>query len=161
VAQLGASAAPPFLDRPTGPDFLRHSFYSIIAELRERGVTAVLSSHALSELETRVDKIVVLHQGKALVTGTLDSLRTMARLPTIFRLRLRNGLAGKVPAIFEGLAAGSVAADGAIELSCAADRKMEVLRRAQALEGLDDIEILSPTLDQLYASFLEGKQGIA
>ena len=152
-----------FLDEPTtGLDpFLRHSFYSIIAELRDRGVTAVLSSHALSELETRVDKIVVLHQGKALVTGTLDSLRTMARLPTIFRLRLRNGLAGKVPAIFEGLAAGSVAADGAIELSCAADRKMEVLRRAQAIEGLDDIEIMSPSLDQLYASFLQDKQGIA
>ena len=83
------------------------------------------------------------------------------RLPTIFRLRLRNGLAGKVPAIFEGLAAGSVAADGAIELSCAADRKMEVLRRAQAIEGLDDIEIMSPSLDQLYASFLQDKQGIA
>ena len=151
-----------FLDEPTtGLDpFLRHSFYTIIAELRERGVTAVLSSHALSELETRVDKIVVLHQGKALVTGTLDSLRTMARLPTIFRLRLRNGLAGKVPAIFEGLASGSVAADGAIEISCAADRKMEVLRRAQGLEGLDDIEIMSPSLDQLYASFLQDKQAM-
>jgi hypothetical protein len=54
-----------------------------------------------------------------------------------------------------------VAADGAIELSCAADRKMEVLRRAQAIEGLDDIEIMSPSLDQLYASFLQDKQGIA
>ena len=151
-----------FLDEPTtGLDpFLRQSFYSIIAELRDRGVTAVLSSHALSELETRVDKIVVLHKGTALVAGTLDSLRTMARLPTIFRLRLRNGLTGKVPASFEGLAAGSVAADGAIELSCTADHKMEVLRRAQAIEGLDDIEIMSPSLDQLYASFLQGEQGI-
>ena len=151
-----------FLDEPTtGLDpFLRHSFYSIIAELCDRGVTAVLSSHALSELETRVDKIVVLHQGRPLVTGTLDSLRTLAGLPTMFRLRLRNGLAGKVPAIFEGVAAGSVASDGAIELSCAADRKMEVLRRAQAIDGLDDIEILSPSLDQLYANFLQGKQGM-
>jgi len=122
-------------------------------------VTTVMSSHALSELETRVDKIVVLHEGTALVTGTLESLRTMARLPTIFRLRLRNGLAGKVPAIFEGLAAGSVAADGAIELSCTADRKIEVLRRAQGLMGLDDIEIQSPSLDQVYAAFLQDKQG--
>jgi Cu-processing system ATP-binding protein len=151
-----------FLDEPTtGLDpFLRRSFYSIIAELRDRGVTAVLSSHALSELETRVDRIVVLHRGRALVTGTLDSLRAMARLPTVFRLRLRNGLAGTVPAVFEGLAAGSVAADGAIELSCAADRKMEVLRRAQAIQGLDDIEILSPSLDQLYASFLQDHQAM-
>ncbi len=151
-----------FLDEPTtGLDpFLRHSFYAIVAELRGRGVTTVLSSHALSELETRVDKIVVLHEGTALVEGTLDSLRTMARLPTILRLRLRNGLAGKVPAVFADVATGSVAADGAIELSCAAERKMEVLRRAQAIEGLDDIEIMSPSLDQLYASFLQDKQGL-
>ena len=148
------------LDEPTtGLDpALRQSFYDIVAGLRGRGVTTVLSSHALSELETRVDKIVVLHEGTQLVAGTLDSLRNLARLPTIFRLRLRNGLAGKVPAIFEGLAVGSVAGDGAIELSCVADRKIEVLRRAQGIAGLDDIEILSPSLDQLYASFLQNKQ---
>jgi hypothetical protein len=82
----------------------------------------------------------------------------MARLPTIFRLRLRNGLSGKVPAVFAGLAASNVAADGAIELTCAADDKIEVLRRAQAIEGLYDIEILSPSLDQLYAAFLQDRQ---
>ena len=150
-----------FLDEPTtGLDpFLRQSFYSIIAELRDRGVTAVLSSHALSELETRVDKFVVLHEGTALVAGTLETLRSMARLPTVFRLRLRNGLAGRVPAIFEGIAAARVATDGAIELSCAAGHKLEVLRLAQAIDGLDDIEIMSPSLDQLYASFLQDKRG--
>jgi hypothetical protein len=62
--------------------------------------------------------------------------------------------------MFADLATGSVAADGAIELCCAADRKMEVLRQAQALEGLDDIEIMSPSLDQLYASFLRDRQGL-
>ena len=148
-----------FLDEPTtGLDpFLRQSFYETVAALRGRGVTTVLSSHALSELETRVDKIVVLHDGNALVSGTLESLRAMARLPTIFRLRLRNGLSGTVPAIFEGLAAGHVAVDGAVELTCAADHKIEVLRRAQAIDGLSDIEILSPSLDQLYAAFLQDR----
>jgi hypothetical protein len=47
----------------------------------------------------------------------------------VFRLRFRNGWLQKSRR-FDGVAAGSVAADGAIELSCAADRKMEVLRRA-------------------------------
>jgi hypothetical protein len=37
---------------------------------------------------------------------------------------------------------------------------MEVLRRAQAIQGLDDIEILSPSLDQLYASFLQDHQAM-
>jgi Cu-processing system ATP-binding protein len=149
-----------FFDEPTtGLDpMLRQSFYGIVSELRDRGVTVLLSSHALTELETRVDQVVVLHQGKALVSGTLDTLRTMARLPTIFRLRLRNGVAEKIPAFFEGIATGNVAADGAIELICTADRKIEVLRRVQDINGLDDIEILSPSLDQLYATFLQDER---
>jgi Cu-processing system ATP-binding protein len=148
-----------FFDEPTtGLDpMLRQSFYSIVSELRDRGVTVLLSSHALTELETRVDQVVVLHQGKSLVSGTLDTLRTMARLPTIFRVRLRNGVAEKIPAFFDGIATGNIAADGAIELICTADRKIEVLRRVQDIDGLDDIEILSPSLDQLYASFLQDK----
>jgi Cu-processing system ATP-binding protein len=151
-----------FLDEPTtGLDpLLRRSFYGIVAELRDRGVTVLLSSHALTELETRVDQVVVLHQGKALVSGTLDSLRTMARLPTSLRLRLRNGLAGKVPAIFEGIGNCVVATDGSIELTCSADRKMQALRLAHGIDGLVDIEIMSPSLDQLYACFLEGKEGL-
>src|SRR5262249_59354269 len=58
-----------FLDEPTtGLDpFLRQSFYGIVAALRGRRVTTVLSSHALSQLETRIDKIVVLHEGTALI----------------------------------------------------------------------------------------------
>ena len=45
-----------FLDEPTtGLDpLLRQSFYGIVEELRNRGVTVLLSSHALTELETRV-----------------------------------------------------------------------------------------------------------
>ena len=44
---------------------------------------------------------------------------------------------------------------------CLAQQDGEALReRAQTLEGLDDIEIMSPSLDQLYASFLQDKQGL-
>jgi Cu-processing system ATP-binding protein len=150
-----------FLDEPTtGLDpLLRQSFYGIVEELRQRGVTVLLSSHALTELETRVDHIVVLHQGKPLVSGSLDSLRSLARLPTKLRLRLRNGVAGKVSAAFDTIASCAVAGDGILELTCPADRKLEVLRRAQAIDGLEDIDIIQPSLEELYACFLDSKQG--
>ena len=69
------------LDEPTtGLDpALRQSFYENRAGAARRRRTVVLSSHALTELEERADKIVVMNQGKALVAGTLDSLRTIAR----------------------------------------------------------------------------------
>jgi Cu-processing system ATP-binding protein len=149
-----------FLDEPTtGLDpLLRQSFYGVVEELRNRGVTVLLSSHALTELETRVDHIVVLHQGKPMVAGSLDALRTLARLPTRLRLRLRNGLAAEASATFDNIATCAVARDGILELTCSADRKLETLRRAQAIEGVEDIDIIPPSLEDLYACFLDSKQ---
>jgi Cu-processing system ATP-binding protein len=148
-----------FLDEPTtGLDpVARQEFYDIIAALRDRGVTVLLSSHSLSELETRVDWIVVMHRGATIASGTLESLRATARLPLRVRLRLKNGAAAQAPAYFNGLADAIVAADGGIELTCPPARKIEMLQRASVFEGVDDIEILQPTLDRLYAHFLEGR----
>jgi Cu-processing system ATP-binding protein len=147
------------LDEPTtGLDpLLRQSFYDTIGELRARGVTVLLSSHALTELEARVDQVVILQQGRVLASGALDALRERAQLPTRLRLRLRNGIAATALSSFAGIAEGGVAADGSLELICPSDRKLEALRRAHDLAGLEDIEIASPSLDQLYARFLDGK----
>jgi Cu-processing system ATP-binding protein len=149
------------LDEPTtGLDpVARQAFYGIIAGLRDRGVTVVLSSHSLSELETRVDRIVVMYDGAIIANGTLEALRAAAHLPLRVRLRLKNGAAALAPGYFNGLAVAIEAPDGSVELSCAPDEKIEVLRRASRFDGVEDIEILQPTLDRLYAQLLEGREG--
>jgi Cu-processing system ATP-binding protein len=50
-------------------------------------------------------------------------------------------------------------ADGfMVELACDNDAKMEVVRRAVAFgPAVCDIEIAPPTLDELYARFLNGE----
>jgi Cu-processing system ATP-binding protein len=148
-----------FLDEPTtGLDpVARQSFYDVVAALRDAGVTVVLSSHSLSELETRVDDIVVMHRGTVIVRGTLDSLRLQAHLPLRMKLRLKNGAAAGAAGYFNGFVDEVVSSDGGIELSCAPARKIDVLRRASSFDGVDDIEIMQPTLDRLYAHFLEGR----
>ncbi|GGG44122.1 hypothetical protein GCM10010964_34370 [Caldovatus sediminis] len=85
------------LDEPTtglDPE-MRQRLYDILAELAGGGTTVLLSSHALPELEGRVERVVILDRGRLVADGPLDELRRLARLP--LRLRLTLAAAGAAP----------------------------------------------------------------
>jgi Cu-processing system ATP-binding protein len=71
------------LDEPTsGLDpILRHEFYDIVQELADQGTAVLLSSHALTELETRTDRIAIMSKGKLVVNDSLVNLSEKASLP--------------------------------------------------------------------------------
>ncbi len=146
------------LDEPTtGLDpALRRRFYQIVSDLKSAGVTVLLSSHALSELESRVDRIAILNQGKLMVTGSLDDLRTRASLPVRLRLKTREGQAGDIAARLDGVDMTQVNGQ-TVEFACMPQDKMILVRRVSEL-GVDveDMEIELPTLDQLYGYYRDG-----
>src|SRR5690606_29740182 len=76
------------LDEPTtGLDpALRLEFYDIVEELRAGGATVILSSHALTELEERTQRVIIMNRGVLVANGSIDELRRVARLPTRIRL---------------------------------------------------------------------------
>ncbi|MFD9737902.1 ABC transporter ATP-binding protein [Umezawaea sp. NPDC059074] len=47
---------------------------SLVAETRAQGITVVLSSHVLAELEGVCDHLVLLHKGRVLLAGDVDRL---------------------------------------------------------------------------------------
>ncbi len=131
-----------FLDEPTtGLDpALRQSFYEIVRDLRDAGTTVLLCSHALTELEGQADRVVVMSRGRKVADGSLSTLRSLARLPVRIRLTMPDG--------------------SVKETTCANDDKMAAVRRiacAMDSEGgpdVTDIEIVQPSLDDMYAHFL-------
>jgi Cu-processing system ATP-binding protein len=145
------------LDEPTtGLDpALRQSFYEIVEELRGRGATVLLSSHALTELEERAGRVVIMNRGSKVADGTLDELRRIARLPTRIRLKVTDVGLANVPN-WLGPVEGWRRVNGhMVEIDASPERKIEVLRRATD-EGapVEDIDVVPPTLDELYAHFL-------
>ena len=152
-----------FLDEPTtGLDpLVRQSFYELVGELRGRGVTAILSSHALSELEARIDQVVILHKGEVAAAGTLDTLRALAGLPVRMKLSIPSGFRGEALYALAPLASSSNATGEAIELTCEGRRKMDVLRKIAGFPQVLDVAITEPSLDEIYASFLHGKEKAA
>jgi Cu-processing system ATP-binding protein len=154
-ALLGAPRAL-LLDEPTtglDPE-VRQGLYDTLARLADGGTTVLLSSHALEELEGRVERVIILDRGRLVAAGSMAELRGLARLP----LRLRVTLAqGSAPPEWLAAAAELRGVDGRmIELACAPEAKMALLRRAAEDAHVADVELHAPTLDELYAHFLRG-----
>ncbi|KZE40410.1 ABC transporter ATP-binding protein [Microbacterium sp. T32] len=81
VAALASDAELLILDEPTsGLDPLMEAvFQDVVAEAKARGVSVLLSSHILAEVETLADRISIIRGGRTVQTGTLAELRGHAR----------------------------------------------------------------------------------
>jgi Cu-processing system ATP-binding protein len=143
------------LDEPTtglDPE-VRQGLYGILADLAGSGTTVLLSSHALQELEGRVERVVILGQGRVVADGTMEELRRLARLPVQLRLTLADG---SLPDWLGAATTWRRIDSRVVELSCPPEAKMALLHRATADSRIADLDLLRPTLDELYAHFLRG-----
>ena len=148
------------LDEPTtGLDpALRQTFYEILNELRDDGATVLISSHALNELEDRAEHVLIMNRGLLVAQGTLSELRSISQLPIRVSLDFAPGT-GVTAAWMNG---ASVATPrGRVLLVPDEARKMDVLRVAASDPSVTNIEISAPTLDELYAHFLNSQEGAA
>ncbi|HMO29398.1 ABC transporter ATP-binding protein [Enterovirga sp.] len=145
------------LDEPTtglDPE-LRQQFYALLREMQAGGTTILLSSHALNELEGNATRVVILDGGRKIADGSLDELRRMARLPTRIRLRTADGGAPRLRA-WMGEPPGLRQINGHIvEIDASPEDKAAFLRRAAGADApFEDLDMMPPGLDELYAHFL-------
>lgn len=78
-----------FLDEPTaGVDVeLRKDMWQIVRDLRESGVTIILTTHYIEEAEQMADRVGVIHDGQIILVEDKDRLmREMGRKRMILRL---------------------------------------------------------------------------
>src|SRR5262249_35080384 len=55
----------------------------LLRELKEQGRTILLSTHMMGEAERMADEIVLVHQGKVVLSGPLDIVRASAGKNTL------------------------------------------------------------------------------
>ncbi len=144
------------LDEPTsGLDpSLRKQFYNIIEDCKSTGTTVLISSHALSEIETKTDRIAILKQGRLVIHGTLGELRTAANLDVQIRVSTITGQTSIVSDVLEAKTSWRKFNDHCIEFDCKQDEKLGMIQNLSRISsGVTDIEILPPRLDDLYIHF--------
>ena len=68
-----------FLDEPlTGLDPIgRRHVMNLLKELAEQGISMVVSSHILYEIESLTETILLIHQGRILAEGTISDIREL------------------------------------------------------------------------------------
>ncbi|HVX37404.1 MAG TPA: ABC transporter ATP-binding protein [Hyphomicrobium sp.] len=145
------------LDEPTtGLDpALRLEFYEIVQELQHKGATIVLSSHALTELEERARRIVILNRGHVVANGSIEHLRRIAGLPTRIRVTVASGQAQRLSTLVGPVPNWREINGHLVEFDAAPSAKIDLIRRATDKGGpAEDVTIVQPTLDDLYAHFL-------
>jgi len=146
-----------FLDEPTtglDPEAIR-GFYAILRQLKSEGVTMVITSHILAEIQERVDRLAIMAAGKVQATGTVQALREQMDLPLWFDVRVAAEDFESVRNVLAGLPVGAVEArDGHIAVQCARDAKMTVIAALATLNGkVHDLTVREPSLEDVFFGF--------
>lgn len=140
------------LDEPTsGLDPVsRRDFYSLLDGLAADGAAILLSSHALTEVEARTDRLLILSGGRLVAQGSLADLRREAALPVVMHLTALNGCA---PALMAALPK-AIQVGHSLRMSCTQEDKLAALAQISALgDKIADLDVVPPSLEDIYSHF--------
>lgn len=150
-----------FLDEPTNgldPQAIR-DFYATLRGLRDSGVTIIITSHILAELQERVDRLAIMAAGKIQALGSVAALREQMHMPLKMELGLSPAdvvIAQQALQDIRGThhtISSKVTAQG-LSVSCPRDAKMAVLAAIMGLGGkLLDLSIQEPSLEDVFFGF--------
>ena len=140
------------LDEPTvGLDpIATRDFYKTVDQLKSNGSSVILCSHVLPGVEQHIDRAMILSAGELLAMGTLSELRQQAALPVVIK-----------PSGLNGVVAQDSKLNVFLTKTCQhtlmvpEKEKLTVLKQLLSLEGLNDIQVESANLEQVYEHFLE------
>ncbi len=146
-----------FLDEPTNgldPQAIR-DFYATLRELQAGGVTVVITSHILAELQERVDRLAILAAGRLQAVGSVQQLRERTQMPLTVELQVAEADRPAAAAALlhttgvqpEVMAAG-------LRLQCMREHKMAVLAAVAALGArARDVKLIEPSLEDVFFGF--------
>ena len=148
-----------FLDEPTNgldPQAIR-DFYATLRGLQAEGVTMVITSHILAELQERVDRLAILSAGRIQALGSVQQLREQTRMPLSFELDIAPA---DRPAAAQALeqATGIVPEHmpEGLRLHCPREQKMAVLAALAPLGArVRDLKLLEPSLEDVFFGFAD------
>ena len=146
-----------FLDEPTNgldPQAIR-DFYATLRTLQTSGVTVVITSHILAELQERVDRLAIMANGRIQALGSVQALRDQAQIPLVFELALDAACVNAVaPALHAATGSTAEPLPGGLRLACPREHKMTVLAALAPFGNqVRDLALREPSLEDLFFGF--------
>ena len=146
-----------FLDEPTNgldPQGI-HDFYEILRQVQADGATVILTSHILAEIQERVDRLLILQNGRIAAQGTLAQLRTQRIMPSVIEVTLLPERQARVQNELAHIAGVQMTVSGSLaRISCSPAEKVAVLELLFAHNGtVQQIAIHEPSLEDLFLGY--------
>ncbi len=148
-----------FLDEPTSgldPEGIE-DFYRILLGLKEEGVTIIMTSHILREIQDRVDRLGIIAGGSLLAVGTIKDLKKKLALKCSISLTIMSGrdeierLASK-----EG-GMDFTYKDGVLIFTCNHKEKMRVIKAVmERKDDIIDMDVIEPSLEDVFLRYVGG-----
>jgi len=143
-----------FLDEPSaGLDpQTRLALWDIIRELRQRGITVVLTTHYMEEADQLCGRVAIIDHGKILVSGTPEELKNSVGAQRVFQLQLQDssadGLRSRLGTL-PGVTSVEASAAGLIVFT---DGRGGLLPEIVSVTGdnLRDISVSETTLESVF-----------
>ena len=107
----------------------------------------MLCSHSLAELDGHADRVVVMKNGHKVADGNMHELHVQSGLPVTIDVVLNRET--PLPEHWQPLEPLH------FHCRCDASEKAERLRELGSLYNIAQIDIHTPTLDEVYAEFLK------
>lgn len=151
-----------FLDEPTtGLDpRSRQEVWSLVAQLRDAGVTVLLTTQYLEEADVLADRIIVIDRGQVIAEGTADELKAATGASYCEVTPVHKTDLMRLFGILDGLSAELVPASDpsgvAVPAPDGPDSLVEVLRRTDAAGiPLSDVAMRRPSLDEVFLALTD------
>lgn len=139
------------LDEPSSgldPVVRRDILGAIVRTIADEGRTVLFSSHLLDEVERVADRVAILHQGRVMLTATMDEIKETHRRVT---LRLPQ------PVMSPPALVGAIShSGGGAEWTYVCAGESEQLRSAAAAIGATVVGDDALTLDEIFVSHVAG-----
>ncbi|OBF55062.1 ABC transporter ATP-binding protein [Mycobacterium sp. 852002-53434_SCH5985345] len=134
------------LDEPSsGLDpLMENVFQQCVAEARDRGATVLLSSHILAETEALCERVTIIRAGKAVESGTLDSMRHLSRTSIKAEMTGDPGDLTRIKGVED------VTVEGTILRAQVDGESLGELIRALGDAGVRSLVSQPPTLEELF-----------
>ncbi len=155
------------MDEPTlglDPEVARR-FLGIIRDLSQEGITILLSSHLLHQVQEVCDRVGLYHRGRMVLEGTVPELAQRV-LGGAYRVRLQVGDASdsleEALRALPGVVKVQRGAPGEYVLETSADVRSEAASAVVTAGGrLQALDIDTPSLDEIYAQYFEEVERVA
>ncbi len=144
------------LDEPTvGLDpIATRDFYNTVDQLKSQGSSVILCSHVLPGVEQHIDRAMILSSGKLLAMGTLKELRQQANLPVIIK-PISDNQSGLNDVLAQDSKLNKFIKSTCQDILLVPEHeKIMALQQLLSLTELDDLQVESANLEQVYQHFL-------